>query len=124
MPHVVLKGSTTVEDLWLAFGPLSFQEGGTVFKAQECFLSNDKRTLLVRSMVAEREFSRNFLLKIVQAVDGTMTMSLDKLAQTDRADSVKRYIGLCAWHIMQAAPDVTLERSNIAEFVRAPNAAP
>jgi len=122
MPHVILKGETTVEDLWLGFEPLEFHEGGVVFKAQECFLARDKQSLLVRSLVVEREFPRNFLLKIAQSVDGTMTLSLDKLAQTDRADAVKRYIGLCAWRILQSAPDLSVERTNIADLIRGPKA--
>lgn len=120
MPHVILKGDTTVEDLWLGFEPLSFQEDGIVFKALECFLAHDKQSLLVRSLVVEREYPRNFLLKIAQSVDGTMTLSLDKLAQTDRAEPVKRYIGLCAWRILQSAPDLAIERTNVGDLIRGP----
>ena len=122
MPHVVLKGDTTVEDLWLAFAPLDLREGDVVYKASEAFLSHDKQTLLVRSLVVERDFPRNFFLKIVgDEKEGTMTLCIDKAGAPDRCDPVKRFIGLCAWRIMQAAPEVTLEHGNITELVTPPN---
>ncbi len=123
MPHVVLKGEMTAEDIWLAFQPLELMEDGVVFKATECFISEDKKTVLVRSLVAEREFPRSFFLKIVQDDDGTLTLCMEKVGQTERADAVKRFIGLCAWQIMQAAPEVTLEKSNIADLVSPPKSA-
>ncbi len=123
MPHVVLKGEITVEDLWFSFQPLELTEDGVVFKATECFLSADKRTALVRSLVVEREFPRNFFLKIVTNDDDTLMLCMEKLGQTERAGAVKRFIGLCAWQILQSAPEVELGTSNIADLVAPPKGA-
>lgn len=119
MPHVILQGPLTAEDIWLAFQPLEIHEDGCHFKATEAFLSVDRKTLLVRSIVVERNFPKNFFLRIVES-EGTLTLGLEPQGVPERTDAVKRYIALCAWQILQSEPEMSVLKGNIADLVTPP----
>ncbi len=121
MPHLVLEGPITVEDIWLAFKPLELHEGGCHFRAPECYLSSDKRSLLVRSLIVERDFPKNFFVKMTEK-EGEVTIGLEVLAAPERTDAVKRFLGFCAWQIIQAVPECVITRGNVQEFVSGPKA--
>lgn len=119
MPHVILAGPVTVEDIWLAFEPTSFTEKGNRFKAEEAFLSVDKRILLVRSVTVERGFTKQFYVRFVQKPEG-VSVGLDLLNSPEKSDGVKRLLGLFAWKIMEAEPEVNVATTNIQEFLGEP----
>ena len=119
MPHVILKGPVTPEDIWLAFDPTEFREDGNVHKVQEAYLSATKDVLLLRVLTAERGFSQHFLLRIA-AREGGLSVAVDRLATPERNHSVQRLVGLCAWRLLQAAPELSIETTNIPDLVREP----
>lgn len=121
MPHVVLQGEITPEDIWLAFEPEEFTEGGNRFKAEEAFLSSGKDTVLIRSLTVERGFTKTFNVRFLLK-EGKLTIGLEKLTMPDASEGVKRLIGLYAWKILQSAPEVTIASTNIQEFIREPAA--
>jgi hypothetical protein len=121
MPHAILKGPVTAEDIWLSFRPLEFHEGEAHCKATDCLLSADRKTALIRSLVVERSFSRSFLTRVVEK-DGTLTLGLDPLGTPERTEGVKRFLGFCAWVILQASPEMELAGGNITDLVRGPGA--
>lgn len=119
MPHVVLEGPVTPEDIWLSFRPLEFHENGAHSKATECFLSSDRKSALVRSLVVERDFPKSFMLKMALR-DGGLTVGLEPMGSPERTAAVKRFIGFCAWRIMQAEPQMRVVRGNILDLVGGP----
>ncbi|MEQ8820767.1 MAG: hypothetical protein RLY93_11030 [Sumerlaeia bacterium] len=128
MPHVVIRGPVSAEDIWLAFQPLEFQEGGNVMKVADCYLSSDREVLLLRATVVERGFPKNFFLKIVEDGDeqthgemARLTISVEKQAAPERTDAVKRLIGLSAWRLLQAVPEAEVATTNIPEFIKGPD---
>jgi hypothetical protein len=120
MPHVILSGPTAPEDIWLAFQPLEFVEGQNRFKADAVFLTPDRSELLVRSLVVERGFRRNFYVRIHRREDGCLHIGLDVMHQPDKSDAVRRLIGLYAWQICQVEPAMTVSATNIGDQIREP----
>jgi hypothetical protein len=119
MPHVILKGPLTPEDIWLAFDPTEFQEEGNVYKVEDAYLSAAKDVLLLRVLTVERGFSQHFLMRIA-AREGGLSVAVDRMATPERNYSVQRLVGLCAWRLLQAAPELAIETTNIPEMVREP----
>lgn len=117
MPHVVIEGPVSPEDIWLGFKPLDAVEGGTRFKVLEAYLRHDKTEALARALTVERGFTKNFYIRFTQHGD-RMTIGLEPLASPERSDGVKRLIGLCAWLVLQAEPRCTIVSTNIGELVR------
>ncbi len=119
MPHVILQGPLVPEDIWLAFQPEEFTEGGDRYKAEEAFLSSDKKVLLIRSFTVERGFTKVFYVRVALK-EGQLSIGLDKLTKPDASDGVKRLLGLYAWKILQNDPETAIASTNIEEFVREP----
>jgi hypothetical protein len=117
MPHVVIKGPVTPEDIWLAFKPLDFREGDLLFKAEMVLLSQDKSEVLVRSLTVERGFRKRFYVRITGREDG-ITIGLDTIGTPEKSDGVKRLLGLYAWTILQSEPEATIASTNIPEFIK------
>ena len=119
MPHVILEGSITPEDIWVAFQPIEFSEKGNRYKAEEAYLSRDKEDLLIRSISVERGFMKHFFVRVTKKGWG-VSMGIEKLAAPDASDGVKRLVGLYAWMILQNAPDVVVGSTNIPDLLGEP----
>lgn len=117
MPHIVIKGPLTPEDIWLAFEPTEFREKGITYKAEEALLASDRQSLLIRSLTAERGFVKNFFVRIAQKENGTITIGLEKLNRPEISPGVQRLLGLYAWKILQIEVDASISGTNIPEFV-------
>ncbi|MBI1289966.1 hypothetical protein GC173_01810 [bacterium] len=120
MPHVILNGPTTVEDIWLAYAPLEVVEQGNRYKSEGAYLSADKKELLVRSLVIERGYRKTFFVRIHVREDGLLHIGLDALHQPDKSDGVKRLLGLYAWKIMLSEPEMAVTSTNIESFLKDP----
>lgn len=122
MPHVAIEGPFTVEDIWLAFQPTVFAEGGRRFKAEDAFLSHDKSVVLISSLVVERGFAKHFFVRISAREEGGVTVGLEKMTRPEISDAVKRVLGLYVWKIMQVEPETRVLSTNIEEFLADPEA--
>ncbi len=119
MPHVVLEGPLTPEEVWLGFKPLHFAESGMQLKVMECYLREDRSEALVAALTVERGFTKRFFLRIVGR-DSRMTLSLESFGSPEKSDGVKRIIGLCGWYLMEADPRMSLASTDIPAFVGPP----
>lgn len=119
MPHVILTGPLTPEDIWLAFQPVEFREKGNLYKAEAAYLSVDKEEVLVRSLCVERGFNRRFLVRISSREDG-IHIGIDSLAAPDKSEGVRRQLGLYAWMILQAEPEAVMGTTDISDFMGEP----
>jgi hypothetical protein len=120
MPHLVVTGPLTPEDIWLAFEPTEFVEKGMRFKAEEAFLSHDKTNLLIRSLTVERGFKKVFYVRITSKGEGSITLGLDQLNRPEVSEGVKRLLGLYAWKILQVEPESHVTGGNIQDYLGEP----
>lgn len=116
MPHVILKGPVAPEDIWLAFESTKWQEGNVIARVQDAFLSHDKKTLLLRSLIVDRGHRRAFFIKVLEK-DGGLSISLEPVGAPDRSMAVQRLIGLCAHRLMEAVPELVVVSTNIPELI-------
>ncbi|CAN5271861.1 hypothetical protein BH09SUM1_BH09SUM1_05240 [soil metagenome] len=119
MPHIILRGPVSVEDVFLAFEPQSFTEKGNRFKAEDAFISRDKTALLIRSITIERGFTKTFYVRIGQREDG-IHVGLDLLNPPEKSEGVKRLLGLYAWRIMQTNPEISVGATNLTDYLNEP----
>ncbi len=117
MPHVVLEGPISLEDIWIAYKHLDVTEGQTRFKTEACFLSHDKSEMLIQAIVAERGFAKKFYVRLHQH-EGSLTIKLDPLTDPEKTDGVRRLLGLFAESIRTAEPEARIARTNIQAFIR------
>ena len=118
--HIALAGPITLDDIWLAFRPTEFREGAVVMKAIGAYLSHDRAELIVRSLIVERGFSKNLFLRLSPRDGGGVLVGVDPIASPERGESLKRYLGLVAWQLMQAAPELRVASPGLEAYIAAP----
>lgn len=119
MPHIILEGNLSPEDIALAFHAVSISEGGNRYKAEEVFLAQDKESVLIRSLTNERGFTKTFFVRATKRGAG-ISLTLEKIGQPDTSDAVKRLLGLYAWIILQSVPDAQVTNTDIGDFIGEP----
>lgn len=117
MPHIILTGPVTPEDIWLAFAPSDIHADQLILKATECLLAHDRSLALVRAIVVERGFQRQFLVRIRQSAPRELTISLDPVGAPDASEGVKRFLALVATVIMRSEPSMILSRTDMPGYV-------
>lgn len=120
MPHIVISGPITPEDIWLAFEPTEFAEGENRFKAEQAYLASTRDLVLIRSLVVERGFRKTFHVRIAARDEGGISLGIDPLTRPDISDGVKRLLGLYAWKLLQIEPTAEIASTNIGDFVKEP----
>jgi dTDP-4-dehydrorhamnose reductase len=120
MPHVVIKGTVTPEQVWDTFTPLSFSEAGNRYKFEDAYLSADRKTLILRSLSVERGYSKNFLMRLYEKEPGVLSIGLDKYFKPDVTEGLKRAIGLYAWSLLSADLGLELITTNLGELLGEP----
>lgn len=118
--HIAIAGPITLEDIWLAFRVHEYREGAVVMKAQEAYLSHDRAELIVRSLIVERGFSKYLFLRLSPREGGGVLVGVDPIASPERGPSLKRYLGLVAWQLLQSAPECTIASPGLDEFIAPP----
>jgi len=122
MPHAIIKGRISAEDIWYAFQATEFVEKGNRFKAEEAYLATNKSAVLVRSVTIERGFTKSFFVKMTAKEDG-FHVGIDHQSPVERSEGVKRLIGLYVWKILQSDPTLEVGSSNIAHLIMEPQQA-
>lgn len=119
MPHIILSGPVNAEDIHLAFQPIELKEGTLIGKANECFINQEKEVVLIRSVVIEKGYALHFFMKI-SAIDEEITLQLETLGAPERTEGVRRFLGYCAWVMMQSEPELKIESGNLHDYIKAP----
>ncbi len=117
MPHVVIEGPISLDDVWLMYKPLQYSEGGVVIKTEGCYISPDKSELLVRTLVVERGFTKKFFTRLYLH-EGCVTIKLEPLTDPDKSDGVKRALGLMCARLLEAFPEGRIKTTNIEPFLK------
>ncbi len=117
MPHVVLEGPITLEDIWLVYQPLQARERDCIFKTEDCYLSAEKTQLLVRAMTVEGGYTRRFYVLLLQK-EGSITIKLEPLTDPEKTDGTRRLLGLITERILTAEPEARIARTNIQDFLK------
>jgi len=117
MPHIVIEGPLSLEDIWMAYQPLEHQEANTRFKTEGCFLSHDKEELLIPSLVVEQGIARKFYVKMHQHEE-SLTIKLDPMTDPEKTDGIRRLLALFAERLLAAEPEAHITKTNIEEFLR------
>lgn len=118
MPHIVIEGPLSLEDVWMAYTHLDVTENATRYRTEGCFLSHDKSELLVSALVVEQGFAKKFYVRLHQR-DNSLTIKLDILTDPEKTDGVRRLLAIFAERILTAEPEARVVRTNIKSFLRA-----
>jgi hypothetical protein len=116
MPHVVLKGSCAPEEVLSDLKPVLFKGDGVFLRTGEAYLGSRKKSILVESVAVEGDGTQNFLSMVKWRDDGLVVLIYPG-STVRRTEGVRRLIALVAAGIMASHPYLTVEETNLNDFL-------
>ncbi len=89
MPHVVLNGKVSVENIFVKMKPLFIRDGETVLKTASMYIEREKGSILVDSLVIDGGRKTSFLALISGREDGVV-VRIYPMLEVEKTDGVKR----------------------------------
>ena len=117
MPHVVLKGKVSVENIFQELTQLFYREGKTILRTTDIYLEKEKGTILIDSLAIEDEKKTTFLVMISQRDDGIVIRLYPRL-DVEKTEGVKRMLAELAKKLMSTFPQLSLAETNLSEYLK------
>lgn len=112
MPHVILRGTCSLEDVWRQFRPLTTSVGGWITKLTDCYLGVSHGGLLVEATAVYRGVTHNFYVRVDGKSD-QITVRIEPRTNVEKNDGVKRAVALVANQLRVVAPVLSIEKTNL-----------
>jgi hypothetical protein len=116
MPHVVLNGEVTAEDVFSAALAIFIREEGLILKTGLKYIDEDKRNIIVEALAIEQGSKREFLIMVSQREDGVV-VRLHPMLEIEKTAGVKRLLAETAKQIIDELPEVSVGATNLSEFL-------
>jgi hypothetical protein len=115
LPHVVLKGKTSIEEIFSQLKPVFFRNEATILKTKEAYLEKAKKDILIDALAIEGDHKTAFLALISGREDGVVVRLYPNIA-IEKTDGVKRVLVELAKQIMTFFPEFTVGETNLSEY--------
>lgn len=116
MPHVVLKGSCTPEEVLSGLKPILFKGGDVFLRTGEAYLGSRKKSILVESVAVEGDGTQNFLSMVKWRDDGLVVLIYPS-STVRRTEGVRQLIALVAESVLASHPYLTVGETNLNDFL-------
>lgn len=117
MPHVVLKGKTTVENIFKKLETLFIRNKAQILKTNEMYLERGKNSILIDSLAIEGKVKTSFLSMISGREDGVVIRLYPRI-EVEKTNGVKQILAEIANNIKTKFPELRIEETNLAEYLK------
>ncbi len=117
MPHVVLNGKTSVEEIFEKLNPLFIRHEDTILKTKEVYLEKNKKDILVDALAIEKSKKTAFLALISGRDDGVVVRLYPQF-EVEKTDGVKKILAELAKQLLQTFPDLRVGETNLQDFLK------
>jgi hypothetical protein len=117
VPHVVLKGHVSIEDVFKALKPLFIKDGDDILKTTDIYLERGKNAILVDSLAIQSGTKMSFLAMITGREDGLVIRLYPKI-ESEKTDGVKKILAELAKQLMQTFPIFEVGETNLIAYLK------
>jgi len=118
VPHILVEGTLTLDDLARRHAPFAARLGACVVKCDRFYLETGGRTALVEALVAESGHTQRFFVRLQARDDGVM-VRCEPLTDPEKSTGVKRALALVAERV-RAACGGRYGVTNLADYLVPP----
>ena len=116
MPHVVLNGKTSVEEIFEKLNPIFIKNADGVLRTKEAYLEKNKKDILIDSLAIEKSKKTVFLALISGRDDGVIVRVYPQV-EVEKTDGVKRILSELAKQL-QTFPDLQVGETNLQDYLK------
>ena len=116
LPHVVLKGKTSIQSIFERLEPLFVRDGTDILRTMELYLERNKNAILIDSLAIESGKKTSFLAMITGRENGVVVRLYPK-QEIEKTDGVKRILSEIAKQLLRKFPDFKTAETNLGEYL-------
>ena len=116
MPHVVLKGTTKMFDIFQQLSPIMIRYEKTLLKTSDKYINSNKNSILVESLAIEDGNKIGFLVLIGKREDGLVVRIYPEFA-IEKTIGVKKILTGIAKQLLERFSELKIGKTNIQEFL-------
>lgn len=117
MPHVVLNGELSIEEIFRNLKPIFIKEDSKIMRTNDLYLERGKQTILIESLAVDSTGQRNFLAMISEREDGIVVRIYPKF-EIQKTESVKKLLAEIAKQIIQIWPQLKIRDTNLIQYLK------
>ena len=117
MPHVVLNGKLTIDDIFRELKPLMIRENHNILRTTDVYLERNKTAILVDSLAIEAGKKTVFIAMINVRDDGLVVRLYPRI-EVEKTEGVKRLLAEIAKQIIDAFPSLKIGETNLKDYLQ------
>jgi hypothetical protein len=115
MPHAVLIGKPSIEDIFKELRPLMIKDERGILRTMDSYLERTRKSILIESLPIQENRTVSFLAMISGREDGVVIRLYPK-HEVEKTDGVKRLLAELAKQLLETFPDFKLGETNLKEY--------
>jgi len=117
MPHVVLNGNISSDDIFNKLKTIFINNENGILKTDTMYMSRDKTAILIESLAIEDSVKRSFFAMIGRRDDGVV-IRIYQGTDVEKTIGVKSILSEIAKQLLIAFPQLTIGETNLSEYLK------
>ena len=117
MPHVVLNGKVSVENIFEELKPLLIRNQNSILKTTDVYLEREKNVILIDSLAIDDDKKIVFLAMISGRDDGVVVRLYPKIA-VEKTEGVKKILVELGKQLIATFPEFKIGETNLDSYLK------
>jgi hypothetical protein len=117
VPHVVLNGKVTVENIFEELKPLMIRNENSILKTMDTYLERGKNAILIDSLAIDADKKTVFLALISGRDDGIVVRLYPKV-NVEKTEGVKKILVELAKQLIARFPGLRIGETNLDNYLK------
>jgi len=117
VPHVVLNGQVSVENIFKELKPLMIRNENSILKTTDVYLEREKNVILIDSLAIEAAKKIVFLALISGRDDGVVVRLYPK-TDIEKTEGVKKVLVELAKQLIATFPELRIGETNLENYLK------
>lgn len=117
MPHIVLNGKVSVENIFKELKQLFIKNENSLLKTTDVYLEREKNVILIDSLAIDADKKVVFLAMISGRDHGVVVRLYPKI-NIEKTEGVKKILVELAKQVMATFPELRIGETNLENFLK------
>jgi hypothetical protein len=117
VPHVVLNGKVSVENIFEELKPLLIRNQNSILKTTDVYLEREKNAILIDSLAIDDDKKIVFLAIISGRDDGVVVRLYPKI-DIEKTEGVKKVLVELAKQLIATFPELRIGETNLGNYLK------
>lgn len=117
MPHVVLNGDVNLDDIFNKFKSILIRNQHGILKTDNIYINRDTTSILIESLVIEKDVKNSFLAMISRRDDGVVVRIYPGI-EVEKTSSVKKLLSLIAKQLIETYSGLQIGETNLSDYLK------